>query len=109
MGKNRRDFLKFAGLTGATIAGGGITKTVASEIAMSDSRSATHSINEDFDEQNLSIIGLYGQWANSLTEKKLPSLSYRRKEFTNLDLWRKTREVAYSNAWECPILAAFQK
>jgi len=109
MGKNRRDFLKFAGLTGATIAGGGITKTVASEIAMSDSRSQTHSTNGDFDEQNLSIIGLYGQWANSLTEKKLPSLSYRRKEFTNLDSWRKTARSRVLERMGTPTISGVPK
>src|SRR5687767_12464248 len=89
MSKNRRDFLKFSGLTGLSMAGAGITKTIASEFVTSNSPGLTNAANPGFDEQNLSIIGLFGQWASSLTEKKLPSLSYRRKEWSNLDAWRK--------------------
>jgi dienelactone hydrolase len=37
---------------------------------------------------DLSVIGMYGSWAAGLMEGKLPSLSFRRPEFTNLDSWR---------------------
>lgn len=39
-------------------------------------------------EENLSIIGQYGPWATSLSKGKLPTLSFRKQEFTNLDAWR---------------------
>lgn len=42
------------------------------------------------DEKDISIIGLYGQWAAGLIERNLPSLSFRRKEFNNIDTWRET-------------------
>lgn len=84
MSNKRRDFLKFTGVAGLSIAGGGITKAFANpEFRMNMDRA-------NFNEEQLSIIGLYGQWASSLTEGKLPSLSYRRKEFSNVDAWRKT-------------------
>lgn len=35
------------------------------------------------------LIGSYGEWAAGLTEKNLPALSFRRKEFTDPELWRK--------------------
>ena len=44
--------------------------------------------NKNFDEKNLSIIGLYGAWAAALTENKLPAFSFRRKE------WSKTGNMA---------------
>ena len=40
-------------------------------------------------EDQTSMIGLYGPWAASLTEGKLPSLSFRKKEFTNIQSWKK--------------------
>ncbi|MCD6307496.1 MAG: hypothetical protein J7M24_00725 [Candidatus Latescibacteria bacterium] len=38
----------------------------------------------------MSVIGPYGRWAASLTEGNLPSMSFRRKEFTDLESWRET-------------------
>lgn len=38
--------------------------------------------------ENLSIIGQYGPWANSLMEGKLPSHSFRKKEWTSLESWK---------------------
>ncbi|MGE5420752.1 MAG: alpha/beta hydrolase family protein [Chloroflexota bacterium] len=35
------------------------------------------------------LIGPYGEWAAGLTEKTLPSLSFRKKEFTDIEQWRK--------------------
>ena len=34
---------------------------------------------------NQSLIGAYGQWAASLTEKELPSYSFRNKKWKDLD------------------------
>src|ERR1700730_7655366 len=88
MKKDRRNFLKFTSLASLTI-GSGITKTLAAELAISNSKTSDGATDPNFDEKHLSIIGLYGEWASSLTEKKLPPLSYRRKEFSGLDAWRK--------------------
>ena len=38
---------------------------------------------------NISVIGPYGKWAASLTENKLPSMSFRRKEWSDLRKWKK--------------------
>lgn len=40
-------------------------------------------------EEKTSMIGHYGSWASGLLEGRLPSLSYRRSEFTNLLEWKK--------------------
>ncbi len=40
-------------------------------------------------EEPLSIIGLYGQWAASLNGSKLPSFSFRKKEWPELETWKK--------------------
>lgn len=45
--------------------------------------------NNNFIDNNISIIGLYGAWANSLNANKLPSHSFRRKEFTSVGSWQK--------------------
>ena len=36
----------------------------------------------------LSVIGQYGPWAAGLTEKELPSYSFRKNSFTNIENWR---------------------
>ena len=40
-------------------------------------------------DSNISIIGPYGKWAASLIENKLPSMSYRQKEWTDIRKWKK--------------------
>jgi dienelactone hydrolase len=106
---NRRDFLKITGLTGLTIAGGGIKTTIASDLAISNSPSMTNPPNSAFDAQDLSIIGLYGPWASSLTENKLPSLSYRRKEWSKLDAWRKMARTRVVERLGIPHIAGLPK
>ncbi|MBK5279451.1 MAG: twin-arginine translocation signal domain-containing protein, partial [Bacteroidia bacterium] len=88
MKSKRRDFLKLAGLTGLGVAGGGLLDGFSSPLI-----STISTPNKNLNlmaEDNLSIIGQYGQWAASFNDGKLPSLSFRRKEFTNLNVWRET-------------------
>ena len=78
------------------ITGGGILSGMASTPGTLDTQNNQPSKNsgdvntENFNQESLSIIGLYGAWANSLNENKLPSLSFRRTEFQNLESWKKT-------------------
>lgn len=94
MKSKRREFLKLTSLAGLTIAGGGILKGFSEPInTMNESplnfpSSETAKAVLPVDETGLSIIGQYGPWASSLTEGKLPALSFRNKAFTNLDTWR---------------------
>jgi dienelactone hydrolase len=92
MKNSRRKFLKYAGLAGLGIAGSNFTKAFAPE---SDLIPSNSNENKSFkimnqSEEELSIIGQYGPWAASLMDKKMPSLSFRRKEFSDLAKWHKT-------------------
>src|SRR5207249_3738281 len=62
--------------------------------------------NRNFDEKNLSIIGLYGGWAASLTENKLPSFSFRKKEWTNIETWRKAAKQGFAERLAIPDISA---
>ena len=80
MKKQRRDFIKTAGLAGFGLAGGVLSpqsfafSPAIKDLAMSKS--------------DLSIIGPYGPWANGLISKELPSLSFRNERFTALESWK---------------------
>ena len=86
---NRREFLKLSGMTAlGLVATGNID---ASAMAWSpDFLTPNPSHLNMTPLQDVNLIGPYGPWAVSLTEGKLPSLSFRRKEFNNVDSWRKT-------------------
>ncbi|MGI8637817.1 MAG: hypothetical protein ACR2KZ_20645 [Segetibacter sp.] len=95
MPNKRREFLKLAGLTSLGVAGGGVLPGFASGNNW-DNDINNHLMNNEpdlnsnnFIDTNISIIGLYGAWANSLNANKLPSLSFRRKEFTSVAAWQK--------------------
>ncbi|MEJ7682348.1 MAG: hypothetical protein WKG06_31760 [Segetibacter sp.] len=81
MQNKRRQLLKLAGLTGMGVAGGGMLKGFASE----KDNSATSNTNflntaavenNEFNEKDTSIIGLYGAWASSLNGNKLPAFFF---------------------------------
>jgi len=85
MKKNRRDFLKLTGMAGLTIAGSGMAHGISMPSA-DPFVISSHPMNVP--PEDLSIIGQYGQWAASLSKGKLPSLSFRNKEYTNIETWR---------------------
>jgi dienelactone hydrolase len=90
MKNRRREFLKQTTLTGIAMAGSGMMKgfAAASNDHTFSNSNNTSMENKEFDEQDLSVIGLYGPWAASLTENKLPSLSFRNANFTDIHEWR---------------------
>ena len=88
MKNKRRDFLKYSGLAGLGIAGG-IYKGFAG--GMSEHhlpQTMDQEISNHFTDDQLTVIGLYGPWAASLTANKLPSFSFRNPEWTDLETWR---------------------
>lgn len=91
MKNDRRKFLKMAGLTGIGLTGAGFLNSLASQHSNSKINSINTSNVEptNLDEQNLSIIGLYGAWADSLNGNKLPSFSFRRSEWQDINAWKK--------------------
>jgi dienelactone hydrolase len=97
MKNTRRNFIKYAGLAGLGIAGSKMPEAFASGLR---SKPESTGIASDFvmntkalNMENLSIIGLYGNWAASLTEKGLPSLSFRNKVWTDLEKWKKSAKT----------------
>ena len=91
MNNKRRQFLKLSGMAGLGL-GFGIPNTAGAtnkQEPMSDNFNSP-SFDSSQDDIGVSIIGDYGPWAVSLIEKSLPSLSFRRKEFSKIDSWRKT-------------------
>jgi dienelactone hydrolase len=88
---NRREFLKLSGLTALGLAtSGSLNATVTPWINHGSLNfNPSHSSMNPIEEKEATLIGLYGPWAVSLTEGKLPAHSYRRNEFTNMDSWRK--------------------
>lgn len=78
---NRRKFLKKS-----SIASIGMVGLDALNPFVNDIFSPLPLMNPNETTENL--IGLYGPWAVSLIDSKLPSLSFRRNEWTNLAQWR---------------------
>jgi len=92
---NRRRFLKLSGVAGLTMAGSSVLQGFAPRPEILDTKASIlptmpsnefHSANVS--EEALSVIGQYGPWATSLTEVKLPSLSFRNREWSDIDTWR---------------------
>jgi dienelactone hydrolase len=87
MKNKRRDFLKFSGLAGLGMAG--IMKSFAKNMPMNNLSEPTGIINSsDKADDQLTMIGLYGPWAASLTANKLPSFSFRNPEWSDIETWK---------------------
>jgi dienelactone hydrolase len=93
MKNSRRKFIKIAGMAGLTIAGGKFTEGFASapetNPVITDSTTGLIMETMNQNNENISVIGQYGQWAASLTDNKLPSMSFRNKEWSDLQKWHK--------------------
>ena len=90
MKNNRRKFLKYAGMAGLGLAGsriltGSSLKDFESAIPASIIEKSKNGIMTQ--NSDLSLIGQYGKWATTLANDKMPSLSFRKKEFTDLSKW----------------------
>lgn len=96
MANKRRRFLKLSSLTGLGIASGGILPAFSSFANNSSTFNNTSSM-QNKNQANLSIIGLYGEWATGLRNDELPALSFRKKEWKAAEAWRK---VAKAKAME---------
>lgn len=86
MKHKRRDFIRYAGMTGLAISGGinAFGEAPVHNSQNSNVMTQDHiSINE-----NTSLIGPYGKWAASLISKGLPAFSFRRGDYNNIDTWR---------------------
>ncbi|SHG96357.1 Tat (twin-arginine translocation) pathway signal sequence [Chryseolinea serpens] len=90
MKNKRRDFLKLTGMTGLGLATGGLSNVFGATLNYSNAMEKESALKTAMvDDKTSSVIGAYGKWAAGLTGDKLPALSFRKKEFTNIDAWRK--------------------
>jgi dienelactone hydrolase len=112
MENKRRQFLKLGSLACLGIAGAGPLKGLSfvtnSAVESPDNLITTNNFsameNKHPNGANLSIIGLYGEWAAGLHQDKLPSLSFRKKEFASLDTWRKTATKQVTDRMAIPVI-----
>lgn len=106
----RRDFIKLTGMTGLGIVGGGLSNVLGSALNHSQTVQNIHPMTMTFASgKDSSIIGAYGRWAAGLNENKLPSLSFRNKEFTNVDTWKKKARKQLTERLAAPDLGALPK
>ena len=87
MKNKRRDFIKLTGMTTLGVASGGLS-TVFGSTLNSEKSNVLSFMEQSANIDNNSIIGAYGAWAASLTENKLPALSFRTPEYKNVDSWK---------------------
>lgn len=88
MKNKRRDFLKYSGLAGLGMAGGIMRGFSADKTVNHLPETMDEAGSEDIPDEQLTMIGLYGPWAASLTSNKLPSLSFRNPQWTDIESWR---------------------
>ena len=105
----RREFLKTSGLTGLGLLAPGSWNVFAEPWVNAELNQHHESSSMNPEERNTSLIGVYGPWAVSLTEGKLPSLSFRRKEFTNVDDWRKKARARMAERLAAPSIGTHPK
>jgi dienelactone hydrolase len=98
MKNKRRDFLKLTSLTGLGLAGSFLDAFGSTVNDFNTPEKFSLMENELLNEQSSSVIGAYGKWAAGLNESKLPSLSFRKKEFKDLTAWKK---VARKRLTDC--------
>jgi dienelactone hydrolase len=106
---NRRIFIRNAGLAGLYVVAGTVSKAFAYPSGRSHRFTNSDRESEELSKENLSIIGLYGNWASSLIDKNLPSMSYRKKEWVDIDLWRKKAKACLENRLGIPDVGGIPK
>jgi len=89
--------MKYAGMAGLGMAGARLVRAFPSALEngrfFTEAAPAHNMTGMIQKEDNISVIGQYGQWASSLTEKKLPSLSFRRKEWADIKKWHQAADT----------------
>src|SRR5215210_9321499 len=115
MENRRREFLKLSGLAVLDITTGGTMKGFASALydrnqsAINLSNSNNSVADKNINEKNLSIIGLYGVWANAFNENKFPSFSFRKKEWSDVETWQKAARQRLAERLAIPEIGGVPK
>lgn len=104
MQNKRREFLKLAGLTGLGVASGIEVFAAEKDHHKAPDKAIKNTTvnNNESTESDTSIIGLYGAWAHSLNENKLPAFSFRRSEWKNLGAWKKAAKERLTDRLAIP-------
>ena len=111
MKTNRRDFLKWTSLLGITATGSnafsftGENADATTNVLVNNTSAPGLIMNEE----NLSIIGQYGPWAASLNDGKLPTHSFRKSEWSNLESWKDAAMKKLLDRMAIPDLGATPK
>src|ERR1043166_1866279 len=108
MKNKRREFLKQTAFTGLAAAGG-LLKGFGAGINEPDIFSNSNMEHKNFDDQHLSVIGLYGDWAAGLNENRLPSFSFRRAEWKNIDKWRQAARKRLQERMSIPDIGSMPR
>ncbi|MEX2511917.1 MAG: hypothetical protein WD398_03335 [Cyclobacteriaceae bacterium] len=87
MKRTRRFFLKLSGVMGLGLLGKPYLEASPNPSTFTKPDRLMQVLPNS--EENNSIIGIYGDWASGLMEGKLPSHSFRRKEYRDLQVWKK--------------------
>ncbi len=87
MKNKRREFIKQTALTGLAAAGG-IFRGFAAQKNEENISSTSAMQHKNLNDQHLSVIGLYGDWAAALHDGLLPSFSLRREEWKSIAKWK---------------------
>lgn len=104
---NRRTFLKQSSLVGIGLLGNTLPFFATQSSAENLDQPMAPEPNQPADAT--SLIGLYGPWAASLIDSKLPSLSFRRAEWANLNQWRQTARQRVIERMGVPDLGGLPK
>lgn len=101
---SRRQFIN---LTSATM-GGLLFNGMQSEVfANSDSWARFSAAG--IDQENVSLIGEYGKWAAGLMKDKLPSFSFRKNEWQNLEKWQDSAKARVAERLAIPDIGGVPK
>jgi len=99
--RKRRDFLKWTGLAGLSVAGG-----IPALASANPKTVSMHTEQNDAAGQPLTVIGDYGPWAAGFTAGKLPSLSFRNEQWNDLESWRSAAKKRLEERMAIPDIGA---
>jgi dienelactone hydrolase len=89
MKDSRRMFLKMTGMMGMGMVTNPLLKAVPMDVnRFNPVENPKYSPSSTEADKGLSLIGQYGEWASGLHKGQLPSHSFRRDEWTDLEKWR---------------------
>lgn len=83
MKKDRRDFIKLSGMAGISLAGKNLFPGGKIDLSKENNPEMVQAAKP-----GESLIGLYGPWAAGQLYSELPTLSFRRKEWQDIDEWK---------------------